>query len=381
MPSATVSGPSPDFLSHFDVMDDPRQTAKIVYPLNELFLLVVCALISGAQDWVLIALYGRKKLDLLRRFLPFEDATPSHDQLGILFSRLDMDQFQRCFVNWVADLHGPLEGVVAIDGKTLRRSFDTASNKAAIHMVSAWACEQKLVLGQRKVADKFNEITAIPELLELLTIKGAIVTIDAMGCQRKICQQIMDQEADYVIGLKGNQGRLREDVELFFDEHSERGIGESFIKQSQTVDARHGRIETRSYTVCSHTGWLEERHHWPGLKAIVMVQSKREIRGHIKTVKQFYIASLNREPEEMATFIRNHWQIENNLHWVMDVTFRQDECQIRTGNPAANFATIKHAAVNLLRRDPGRMSIPQKRHSAAWDDDYMYKIITRHASQ
>ena len=147
MPAATVSGPSPDFLSHFDVMDDPRQTAKIVYPLNEIFLLVVCAVISGAQDWVSIALYGRKKLDLLRRFLPFEDATPSHDQLGILFSRLDMDQFQRCFVNWVADLHGPLEGVVAIDGKTLRRSFDTGSNKAAIHMVSAWACEQKLVLG------------------------------------------------------------------------------------------------------------------------------------------------------------------------------------------------------------------------------------------
>ena len=179
MPDVTVSEPSPDFLSHFDGMNDPRQAAKIIYPLNEIFLLVVCAVISGAQDWVSIALYGQKKLGLLRRFLPFEDATPSHDQLGILFSRLDMDQFQRCFVNWVADLHGPLEGVVAIDGKTLRRSFDTGSNKAAIHMVSAWACEQKLVPGQRKVADKSNEITAIPELLELLTIKGAIVTIDA----------------------------------------------------------------------------------------------------------------------------------------------------------------------------------------------------------
>lgn len=227
MPASTVSGPSPDFLSYFDVMDDPRQTAKIVYPLNEIFLLVVCAVISGAQDWVSIALYGRKKLDLLRRILPFEDATPSHDKLGILFSKLAQDQFQRCFVNWVPDLHGPLEGVVAIDGKTLRRSFGKGSNKAAIHMVSAWACEQKLVLGQRKVADKSNEITAIPELLELLTIKGAIVTIDAMGCQRKICQQIMDQEADYVIDLKGNQGRLREDVEPFFDEHSERGMGKA----------------------------------------------------------------------------------------------------------------------------------------------------------
>lgn len=198
-----------------------------------------------------------------------------------------------------------------------------------------------------------------------------------MGCQREICQQIIEQEADYVIGLKGNQGRLREDVELFFDEYCERGIGQNFMKQCQTVDGAHGRIETRIYAVCSDTGWLDERHHWPGLKALVMVQSKREIKGEGKTTRQFYIASLNREPEEMATFIRNHWQIENSLHWVMDVTFRQDECRIRTGNAAANFATIKHAAVNLLRRDPGKMSIPQKRHSAAWDDDYMYKIITQ----
>ena len=366
---------SPDFLSHFDGIDDPRQAAKIVYPLEEIFLLVLCAVISGAQGWVSIALYGRKKLDLLRRFLPFEDGAPSHDQLGILFSRFDMEQFQGCFMNWIAGLHDTLEGVIAIDGKTLRRSFDTASNKAAIHMISAWACEQKLVLGQRKVDDKSNEITAIPELLALLTIKGAIVTIDAMGCQRKICQQIIDQEADYVIGLKGNQGSLREDVERFFDEHCERGIGGNFIKQSQTVDGDHGRIETRSYTVCSDTGWLKDRHHWPGLKAVIMIEYKRETRGDVKTVRQFYIASLDAEPEKMSKYIRNHWQIENSLHWVMDVTFRQDECRIRTGNAAANFATIKHAAVNPLRKAPGKISLPQKRHSAAWDDDYMDKII------
>jgi predicted transposase YbfD/YdcC len=377
MTDASVSASRPDFLSYFDGMDDPRQTAKVVYPLSEIFLLVLCAVISGAQGWVSIALYGQKKLDFLRRFLPFEASTPSHDQLGILFSRLDMDAFQRCFMTWVTGLHDTLEGVVAIDGKTLRRSFDTTSNKAAIHLVSAWACEQNLVLGQRKVDDKSNEITAIPELLALLTIKGAIVTIDAMGCQRKICQQIIDQEAEYVIGLKGNQGRLRKDVELFFDEHIARGIGGSFTKQSQTVDGDHGRIEIRSYTVCSHTGWLQDRHDWPGLKAVIMVQSKREIRGDVKTVRKFYIASLDREPEEMARLIRNHWQIENNLHWVLDVIFRQDECRIRKGNAAANFATIKHAAVNLLRTAPGKISIPQKRHSAAWDDEYMHKIIAQ----
>lgn len=247
MSNASQSAASPAFLTHFERVEDPRQAAKVVYPLEEIFLLVLCAVISGAQGWVAIALYGEKKLDLLRRFLPFEDGTPSHDQLGILFSRLDMEQFQHCFMTWAGSLYEVLEGVIAVDGKTLRRSFDTPSGKAAIHMISAWACEQKLILGQRKVDDKTNEITAIPELLALLAIKGSIVTIDAMGCQRKICQQIIEQEADYVIGLKGNQGRLREDVELFFDEHIERGG--DFIKKSETIDGSHGRIETRKYTV------------------------------------------------------------------------------------------------------------------------------------
>ena len=183
-----------DFLTHFQAIEDPRQEGKILYPLEEILLLVLCGAISGGDGWVSIALYGQKKLELLRRFLPFENGTLSHDQLGILFSRLDIKVFQSCFISWVASLNETLEGVVAVVGKTLRRSFDTSKGLAAIHMVSAWACDQKLVLGQRKVDDKSNEITAIPELLELLSIKGAIVTIDAMGCQRKICQKIDDKE-------------------------------------------------------------------------------------------------------------------------------------------------------------------------------------------
>ena len=181
---------APAFLTHFESVEDPRQQGKVLYPLEEIFLLVLCGVISGADGWTSIALYGQKKLEFLRRFLPFENGTPSHDQLGILFSRLDMEQFQSCFISWVASLNETLEGVVAVDGKTLRRSFDTNSNQAAIHMVSAWACGPKLVIGQRKVDDKSNEITAIPELLELLNIKGAIVTIDAMGCQREICKKV-----------------------------------------------------------------------------------------------------------------------------------------------------------------------------------------------
>ena len=229
MPFSSGSNPKPVFLDYFEEVDDPRQAAKVLYPFEEILLLVLCAVISGADNWTSIALYGQKKLDVLRRFLPFEGGTPCHDQLGILFSRLDMEQFQQCFVNWVAGLHGTAgksAGVIAIDGKTLRRSFDSASNKAAIHVISAWACEQKLVLGQRKVDDKSNEITAIPELLALLSIEGAIITIDAMGCQRRICQQIIAQKGDYVIGLKGNQGRLHKDVKLFFDELRERHIGD-----------------------------------------------------------------------------------------------------------------------------------------------------------
>ena len=251
----TLEGPTAlDFLTHFQAIEDPRQEGKILYPLEEILLLVLCGVISGGDGWVSIALYGQKKLELLRRFLPFENGTPSHDQLGILFSRLDIDLFQSCFIS----LNETLEGVVAVDGKTLRRSFDTSKGLAAIHMVSAWACDQKLVLGQRKVDDKSNEITAIPELLELLSIKGAIVTIDAMGCQRKICQKIDDKEADYVIGLKGNQGKLRKDVERFFDEHQKRNIGGDFVTHFETVDADHGRIETRRYTVCSKNDWLKD---------------------------------------------------------------------------------------------------------------------------
>lgn len=366
---------TPAFLKHFASMNDPRQEAKVTYPLDEVFLLVLCAVISGADGWTSIALYGDKKLELLRRFLPFKDGTPSHDQLGILFSRLDIEAFQRCFMEWVASLHDVLDGVVAIDGKTLRRSFDTTAGKAAIHMISAWSCEQHLVLGQCKVDDKSNEITAIPKLLDLLALKGAIVTIDAMGCQRSICQQVIDKESDYVIGLKGNQGSLREDVELFFDEHLERDIGGQFVKSTQTIEADHGRIETRRCTVCSDTQWLIDRHKWPGLKAVAMTEYTREIRGKIETVRRFYIASFADCPEKIARHIRSHWQVENSLHWVLDVTFRQDECRIRKGNAAANFATINHAATNLLRGHPGKMSLPQKRRSAAWDDDYIEDLI------
>src|SRR3984885_15090250 len=261
------------FLSHFKDLPDPRQPGKVVYPLAEVLLLCLLAVLGGAETFVDIALFGEKKLGLLRRFLPFRDGTPSHDQLGDIFASLDAVKFQRCFVAWVAALTGAAADVIAIDGKTLRRSFHKRGGKAAIHMVSAFAARQRLVLGQVKVADKSNEIVAIPALLDMLVIEGAIITTDAIGCQRDIAQKVLDKNADYILALKGNQGTLREDVELFAAEQRANGFSDTKITRHKTVDGDHGRIETRTYTVIHDVAWLQERHQWPGLQGVVMVES------------------------------------------------------------------------------------------------------------
>ena len=364
------------FLDHFSKLEDPRQTNKSVYPLQEILLLVLCGVLSGADDWVAIALYGEKKLDFLRRFLPYENGTPSHDQLGYLFGRIDEKRFQQCFINWVTCVRQAIKGVVAIDGKTLRRSFDEAGKKGAIHMVSAWCSEQNLVLGQVKVAEKSNEITAIPELLDLLQIRGAIVTIDAMGCQREIARQIIDKKADYIFSLKGNQGTLRDDVELFFKEQIERNYGDTTVSCHETVEKSHGRIEIRKVTVCTDIEWLRQRHEWAGLASIIMVEYSAEEGGKTRRDVRFHISSLRVEAEVMGACIRDHWGVENGLHWVMDMVFRDDECRIRKDSAPANFATIKHMASNILRSSKGKQSMRQKRHAAGWDDDFLFDLIT-----
>src|SRR5215470_11346479 len=261
------------FLSHFKDMKDPRQQAKVNYPLVEILLLCLLAVLAGAETITDIALFGQKKLALLRRFRPFAKGTPAHDHLGDILAVLDPEQFQRCFVAWVAALTGTPEGVIAIDGKTARRSGQKRTGQPPIHMVSAFAARQRLVLGQVKVAEKSNEIIAIPKLLEMLAIEGAIITIDAMGCQRQIAQKVVEKKADYVLALKGNQGSLRADVELFVAEQKAAGFKHTRISSDQTVDGDHGRIETRTTTVIHDVAWLQERHNWPGLRAVVVVES------------------------------------------------------------------------------------------------------------
>jgi len=347
-----------------------------MYPLDEVLLLCLLAVLAGAEAITDIARFGDKKIELLRRFRPFRAGTPSHDHLGDILATLDAEAFQRCFVAWVATLTGAPADLIAIDGKTSRRSYQKKGAKAPIHMVSAFAARQRLVLGQVKVADKSNEIVAIPKLLDMLAIEGAIVTIDAMGCQREIARKIVDRRADYILALKGNQGTLREDVELFAAEQKANGFRDTAISRHESVDGDHGRIETRTTTAIHEIGWLQERHNWPGLQGVAMVESRREIDARVEHETRFYITSLGLPADKLASAIRSHWAVENSLHWVMDMVFRDDECRVRKDHAPANFTTLKHIALNLTRRAPSKDSLRLKRKVAAWDDDFLASIIT-----
>ena len=363
------------FLRYFKDLQDPRQQGKIAYPLDEILLLCLLAVLAGAECFTEIALFGTKKLALLRRFRPFKDGTPAHDHLGDILATLDAEQFQGCFAAWVAAVTGVPEGVVAIDGKTSRRSGRKGASRDSIHMVSAFAARQRLVLAQVKVAEKSNEIIAIPKLLDMLAIEGAILTIDAMGCQRDIAQRVIDKKADYVLALKGNQGSLRDDAELFVTEQKASGFVDTEISRDTTVDGDHGRIETRTTTVIHDVEWLQQRHSWPGLQGLVIVESCREISGKIERETRYYITSMSMTAVHLGHVIRSHWAIENSLHWVMDMMFRDDECRVRTDHAPANFATIKHMAINLLRRPHGKQSLRGRRKAASWDDDFLASLI------
>ena len=346
----------------------------MAYRLDEILLLSLLAVLAGAEGFTDIARFGQKKLALLRRFLPFANGTPSHDHLGDIFATLDAQAFRRCFVAWVGALMKTPVELIAIDGKTSHRSGKKGA-KDAIHMVSAFAARQRLVLAQTKVGEKANEIVAIPALLDMLSIEGAVVTIDAMGCQRDIARKIIDKRADYILALKGNQGTLRDDVELFANEQKARGFADTKVSVDETVDGDHGRIETRRAIVIHDVAWLQDRHDWPGLKGLVIVESTREIGAKTERETRYYLTSSPWRADRLGPMVRDHWAVENGLHWVMDMTFRDDECRIRTDNAPENVVTLKHMAVNLARKAKGRDSVRLALKTAAWDDDYLAKLI------
>lgn len=315
---------TPCFLQFSKDMPDRRQAGKVIYPLEEILLLCLLAVLAGSEAFTEIARFAEKKLALLRRFRPFEDGAPAHDHLGDIFATLDAAAFCRCFVAWAAAMTKTSAEVIAIDGKTSRRAYRKKGSKEPIHIVSAFAARQRLVMGQIAVGQKSNEIVAIPALLDMLAIEGAVVTIDAMGCQRKIAEKIVAKKAEYIIALKGNQTSLHEDVKIYADEQKANDFKDATVSRHETVDGDHGRIEVRSYTVIHNVDWLQERHDWPGLRGVVVVESQREIEGKVSRETRFYITSLILLANLIGPMIRDHWAIENSLHRVMDMIFRDD---------------------------------------------------------
>jgi predicted transposase YbfD/YdcC len=378
-----VSEPSAASLSlveHFAALEDRRVERTKLHPLVSILVIALCAVICGAESWDEIALFGKAKEAWLTTFLDLPHGIPSHDTFNRVFAALDPKQFQACFVAWMQAVAEVLPAqVIAIDGKTVRRSHDRANGKAAIHMVSAWASTNRLVLAQVKVDDKSNEITAIPELLRALAIGGCVVTIDAMGCQREIAQQIVEQDADYVLALKENQETLYHDVVEMFADAQTKTIEDVLIDQKQSVNKGHGRIEIRRCSVIRDPDlleWLQEEHHWPGLQAIGMVEAERRIGEERSRESRYYLLSAHFTAKDFGEATRSHWGIENQVHWVLDVTFHEDQSRMRAGHAAENVAVLRHLALNLLRQQPAKgVSIHGKRLKAGWDHDFLLQLI------
>ncbi|MGH7155333.1 MAG: ISAs1 family transposase [Acetobacteraceae bacterium] len=374
-----MSGQPPlGYLSHFSALTDPRQAAKVLYPLPEILLLLLCATIAGADDFVEVALWGEEHLTFLRRFQPFQRGIPSHDVPCDVIAAIDPEAFKTCFQAWVETLRAKDPAIIAVDGKTSRRSHARGKGRMPLHTVSAWATGQQLVLGQEATDVKSNEITAIPLLLRRLDLRGALVTIDAMGTQTAIAQTILDGGGDYVLALKENWPATYAEVAQAFADPSD----ELNIRHSQTVDADHGRIETRRHAICHQVDWLfSNRRHpdefrFPRLAAIGVVESETERNGTTEREKRFYLCSARLDVDTFARVVRGHWGIENRLHWVLDVVFRDDLARLRSGNGPANMAVIKHTALNMLTQAKPTTSLKNRRKKAGWNQDYLAQVIT-----
>ena len=363
-------------LAHFASLPDPRIERHRWHKLSDIVVIAVCAVLCGAESYPAIEDFGQEREEWLRQFLELPAGIPSHDTFNRVFRLLDPVQFQGCFLRWMQAVAEVTAGeVVALDGKALRRSFEKGTAKRAIHMVSAWASENGVVLGQRKVDTKSNEITAIPALLELLALKGCIVTNDAMGCQRASAQKIVEQGADYVLALKGNQPTLEQAVERFFVSGPEAEAHRTASDFSEQAEQGHGRVETRCAWISADLEAEVQAAAWPGLRSIGMVEATRTVAGETSVEHRFYLTSLPPAAAQFAQAVRKHWGIENQLHWTLDVTFREDQSRLRTGHGAENFAVLRHIALNLLRQEPSTKSLPRKRLACALNPDYLLQVL------
>ena len=358
----------------FGDLKDPRSRSP-EHKLSELLVVAIAAILSGADSWVGIATWAEAKIGWLRQYLTLANGVASHDTFGRVFAMLEAERFEACFVRWVGGLCQGLEGkVVAIDGKTVRRSHRLG--QGAIHLVSAYCGALRVSLGQVKTAAKSNEITAIPELLEALLLKGAVVTIDAMGCQHAIAQKIVQGGADYVLAVKDNQPNLCEALRDLFAAHDGRGLKTVRFGEHTEIGKDHGRIETRRCVVSEDIQWLDQRDRWSGLRSVAMIESTRQIGAHSSTERRYYISSLGADAKRMGEAIRAHWAIENSMHWVLDVSFGEDQCCARVKNAAQNFAILRRIVINLLRADPTtKVGAKTKRLKNCADDRYRARIL------
>ncbi|WP_337177623.1 ISAs1 family transposase [Paludisphaera sp.] len=376
-PEPDLGSPSIRLQDHFASLTDPRRR-KVTYPLVNVVTIAVCAVICGADDFVAIATWGRLKRDWLETILDLEAGVPSHDRFNAIFQALDPGAFEKCLLGWIAELHETTAGqVVAIDGKTLRGSFDKASGESAIHMVSAWATANRLSLGQIVADAKSNEITAIPALLKLLELKGCLVTIDAMGCQTAIAEAILAREADYVLAVKDNQPTLHRAIEDFFTSRMEDDFAQVAAGRFETKEKGRGRVEHRAYYICDAPADLADRGRWKGLAAIGAAINITTRDGKQTDAVRYYILSRRLEAREFADAVRSHWGIENSLHWQLDVTFGEDACRVRHGFASANLSVVRRAALGLLKNETSeRIGVQNKRLAAACNTRYMEKVLT-----
>lgn len=362
----------------FKDIPDPRMQGKVVHKLHDILVIAVCSIIAGIEHWTQMEDYARANQDWFAGFLELPNGIPSHDTFGNVFAALSPDEFERAIQLWISSLSGSsTKGKhIAIDGKTLRGSFDRSAGKLAVHMVSAYVHENHTVFGQVKVDDKSNEITAIPKLLEMLELKESTVTIDAMGCQKDIAKAIVEKQGDYVLALKGNQGSLLDDVQTFIDDAIINGSDDDYDYYEST-EKSHGRIEIRKCWSFGDIKWLTRRHDWVGLKSISAVESKRIVGENESIERRYFISSHSgRCSRAIAGFVRNHWRVENELHWILDVCFNEDSCRTRTQNAAENLARVRRVALMLLKNEKTcKLGVKSKRAKAGYDRDYMLTVL------